>query len=196
MSQEADRVASILGDLPKITPEVQQELDRLNKTPYFPLPRVKSCHAFLEECRLGHTCARIIGDSGVGKTVAIKAYVERLSHIIKRETIVYVLLPRKCTPKVFYEEILKALGFRYSKGTTSALRNRALQILSKRQVCFLLFDEANHLNEDALGELHYLKELKVIQSIVLIGTSRLDTHIRPLAKSKVCYFSGLSQPLL
>ncbi|MBD1916278.1 MULTISPECIES: AAA family ATPase [Cyanophyceae] len=177
MSREANQVASALGALPELAPETQKELERLAKTPYFDLPKVQGCHTYLEECRLGNACSRIVGDSGVGKTVAAKAYVRRLKSISTNEYAVYVLLPPNCTPKGVYEEVLKALGFTYTKGNISLLRNRARQTLTSRKVSVLLFDEANHLKRDALGEMQYLEEAEVVKSIVLIGTDRLDALI-------------------
>ncbi|PSN12965.1 hypothetical protein C7293_18000 [filamentous cyanobacterium CCT1] len=177
MSQEANQVASLLGALPELTPETQRELERLAKTPYFDLPRVQNCHLFLEECRLGNACSRVVGDSGVGKTAAAKAYVKRIKNISVDEYAVYVLLPPNCTPKGVYEEVLKALGFTYTKGNISVLRNRTRQTLTSRKVSVLLFDEANHLKRDALGEMQYLEEAEVVRSIVLIGTDRLDALI-------------------
>lgn len=177
MSHEVNQVASLLGGLPKLSPEVQKEVERLAKTPYFDLPRVQNCHSFLEECRLGNACSRVVGDSGVGKTVATKAYAKRLRNISTTEEAVYVLLPPNCTPKGVYEEVLKALGFTYTKGNISDLRNRTRQTLTSRKVSVLLFDEANHLKKDALGEMQYLEEAEVVKSIILIGTDRLDALI-------------------
>lgn len=173
-SKQVDQVASTLGDLPKLTPEVEQQVERLAKVPYFDLPRVKSCHIFLEECRLGNVCSRIVGDSGVGKSVAAKAYAKRLNNLSEGEKSVYVLLPRNCTSKGVYEGILKALGFTYVTGNIGMLRNRACQLMASRRVAVLLFDEANHLNRDALGEMHYLEEIEAVSTIILIGTDRLD----------------------
>jgi DNA transposition AAA+ family ATPase len=177
MSQEANQVASALGALPELAPEIQKELERLAKTPYFALPKVQGCHAYLEECRLGNACSRIVGASGVGKTVAAKAYVKRLKNISTNEYALYVLLPPNCTSKGVYEEVLKALGFTYTKGNISILRNRTCQTLTSRKVSVLLFDEANHLKRDALGEMQYLEEAEVVKSIMLIGTDRLDALI-------------------
>ncbi|MBW4481480.1 MAG: ATP-binding protein [Tildeniella torsiva UHER 1998/13D] len=177
MSHDINQVASALGALPELTPDIQKELERLAKTPYFDLPKVKSCHLFLEECRLGNACARVVGDSGVGKTMMAKAYAKRLKAISTREEAVYILLPPNCTSKGIYEEILKALGFTYTKGNISVLRNRTRQTLTSRKVAVLLFDEANHLKRDALGEMQYLEEAEVVKSIILIGTDRLDAMI-------------------
>jgi len=177
MSQDVNQVASALGALPELTPEMQKELDRLAQAPYFDLPKVKSCHSFLEECRLGNACARVVGDSGVGKTMTAKAYAKRLKGISTPGDAVYVLLPPNCTSKGVYEEILKSLGFTYTKGSISVLRNRTRQTLTSRKVAVLLFDEANHLKRDALGEMQYLEEAEVVKSIILIGTDRLDALI-------------------
>lgn len=177
MSQEANQVASALGALPELTPETQRELERLARMPYFDLPRVRNCHLFIEECRLGNACSRIVGDSGVGKTVAAKAYIERIKNSSVNEYAVYVLLPPNCTPKGVYEEVLKSLGFTYTKGSISILRNRTRQTLTSRKVSVLIFDEANHLKRDALGEMQYLEEAEVVKSIILIGTDRLDALI-------------------
>lgn len=174
MEYQVDKVASALGALPELSPEIHQELERLAKTPYFPLPKVKSCHAFLEESRLGKAHGRIVGDSGVGKTVSVKAYAKRLSEALSGQAVLYVLLDPNCSPKNFYETILSALGFTYTKGNIKQLRNRTCQVLLSRRIAVLLIDEASFLKTDALEEMLYLEEISVIPSIFLIGTDRLD----------------------
>ena len=179
MDNQVDQVASALGALPELSPETHQELARLSKPPYFSLPKVKSCHAFLEECRLGNAHGRIVGDSGVGKTVAVKAYAKRLTQVSGSQGALYVLLDPNCSPKSFYENILEALGFSYTKGSIKDLRNRACQVLSSRQIRVLLLDEASFLKRDALGELLYLEQSDAVPSIFLIGTDRLDALLGP-----------------
>ena len=174
MENQVDQVASALGALPELSPETHKELERLSKPPYFLLPKVKSCHAFLEECRLGKAHGRIVGDSGVGKTVAVKAYAKRLTEASNGQGVLYVLLDPNCSPKGLYESILEALGFSYTKGTIKQLRNRVRQVLASRQIFVLLVDEASFLKTDALEEMLYLEETGVVPSIFLIGTDRLD----------------------
>jgi DNA transposition AAA+ family ATPase len=175
MENEIDQIASSLGALPRISPEIHKELERLSKQPYILLPKVKSCHVFLEECRLGRAHGRIVGDSGVGKTVSAKAYVKRLAEVSTEINVIYTVLDPNCTSKGFYEKILEALGFTYTKGSIKFLRDRACQVLSRRQVSMLFIDEASFLKMDTLGELIYLEESDVVPSIFLIGTDRLDT---------------------
>jgi DNA transposition AAA+ family ATPase len=174
MDKQVDQVASALGALPNLSSETHKELERLSKPPYFPLPKVKSCHAFLEECRLGKAHGRIVGDSGVGKTVAVKAYAKRLKEVSGGHGVLYILLDPNCSPKGIYETILESLGFTYKKGNIKQLRNRTRQVLSSRQISVLLIDEASFLKTDALEEMLYLEEAGVVPSIFLIGTDRLD----------------------
>ena len=173
MDKQVDQVASALGASPELSPETHKEIERLSKPPYFPLPKVKSCHAFLEEGRLGKAHGRIVGDSGVGKTVAVKAYAKRLKEVSDDQGALYVLLEPNCTPTGFYKNILGALGT-YKHGDIKYLRNRTRQALLKRQIAVLLIDEASFLKRNALGELLYLEESGVVPSIFLIGTDRLD----------------------
>lgn len=175
MEKQVDQIASALGALPELSPEIHKELERLSKRPYILLPKVESCHIFLEECRLGRAHGRIVGDSGVGKTISAKAYSKRLAEASTEKNVIYTILNPNCTPKEFYEKILEALGFTYTKGSIKFLRNRACQVLSRRQISVLFIDEASFLKMDALGELIYLEESEVVPSIFLIGTDRLDT---------------------
>lgn len=175
MDDQVDQIAAALGALPALPPEVHKELERLSRPPYILLPKVKSCHVFLEECRLGKAHGRVVGDSGVGKTVSAKAYAKRLAEVSTEKDVVYTILDPDCTPKGFYEKLLETLGFSYTKGNIKFLRNRACQVLASRKVSVLLIDEASFLKINALGELIYLEEAEIVPSIFLIGTDRLDS---------------------
>ncbi|WP_228061784.1 hypothetical protein [[Phormidium] sp. LEGE 05292] len=82
-TKEAKAVAQQLGDIPVNEPQLQAEIQRLNRKNFVPMEQVQILHDWLEGKRQSRQSGRVVGESRTGKTMGCDAY--RLRHKPKQE---------------------------------------------------------------------------------------------------------------
>lgn len=138
-------------------------------------------HEWLDSQRLFRKSGRIIAPPGTGKTVICEGYYleNRPQKRLGRRDVVPVLYleaPADCSVSDLLVLILEALKGD-SVGQATYLRKRTLDLLKASKVEMILFDEANLMKINALGELaRIFNQLKI--SIILIGTEELNNLVK------------------
>ena len=129
--------------------------------------------------------ALLIGDPGTGKSAALRALSERLSHL--RDVQVGSLAHASARLSDFYRELGDLFGVALSAHNRWAgfkqLRERWLQHLNNTLLHPVLFiDEAQELPNAVLNELRLLTSMKfdsqILLSVILAGDSRLTDKLR------------------
>lgn len=179
---QAESIATELGDVTPDSEQLQQEITRLNRRTVVPLEHIRDLHSWLDEKRKARQSCRLVGESRTGKTIACTSYQLRNKPIQQgQETpkvpVVYVMLPTKCGAKELFKEIIEALRYRAVKGTVSDFRSRAMDVLRACDVEMLIIDEADRLKPDIFPEVRDIND-KLDISVVLVGTDRLDAVIK------------------
>jgi DNA transposition AAA+ family ATPase len=178
----AKTVAQQLGNLPIMTAEVQEAIERLNRKGFVPLHQVQVAHEWLEGKRQSHQSGRVVGASRTGKTMACDAY--RLRNKPQQITgkpptvpVIYLQVPQECGAKELFGVILDHLKYQVAKGTVAELRDRTLRVMKGCQVEMLIIDEADRLKPKTFAEVRDIFDHLQI-SVILVGTNRLDAVIK------------------
>jgi hypothetical protein len=163
-----------------IPDELQPIIERLTAETYVERELMTLIHEWLDSQRLFRKSGRIIAPPGTGKTVICEGYylLNRPQKRLGRRDIVPVLYleaPANCSVSDLLVLILETLNGD-SVGQATYLRKRALDLLKASKVEMILFDEANLMKIDALGELaRIFNQLKI--SIILVGTEELNNLV-------------------
>ena len=129
--------------------------------------------------------ALISGESGTGKSVALRILAERLATL--RDVVVGVLERPQSRPADFYRELGDIFSVKLSTsnrwGGFKALRERwRAHVTSSRIKPVLLVDEAQEMDDDVLSELRLLSsadfDATSLLTVVLSGDGRLVEHLR------------------
>lgn len=129
--------------------------------------------------------AMITGDSGTGKSVALRIVAERLARL--RDVVVGVLERPQSKNADFYRELGDIFSVKLSPsnrwGGFKALRERwKAHVVSSRIKPVLLVDEAQEMNPDVLSELRILSsadfDATSLLTVVLSGDGRLLELLR------------------
>ncbi|MBD2655536.1 TniB family NTP-binding protein [Synechocystis sp. FACHB-383] len=179
---QAQTIATELGDVTKDDTQLQQEITRLNRRTVVPLEHVRDLHNWLDEKRKARQSCRLVGESRTGKTVACDSYRLRnkpiqQGHETPKVPVVYIMLPTKCGAKELFKEIIEALRYKAVRGTVSDFRSRAMDVLKACDVEMLIIDEADRLKADIFPEVRDIND-KLDISVVLVGTDWLDAVIK------------------
>ena len=138
------------------------------------------------------------GKPGVGKSRAIQQYKTEKMTTMPIE----ILCSRNITPKYFAQKIAKDLGLNH-RPSLAELEDMIAEKLKKGAPRMLIVDQANYLDERALGTICYVWE-RTKMPIVLLGTkdlfdlfmqSSLTEDVRVQLSSRIawhCPFVGLS----
>ncbi|MDR0557931.1 MAG: AAA family ATPase [Treponema sp.] len=116
--------------------------------------------------------AVIIGDSGTGKTTALRGYAAE-SH-----SAVLIEVDSSFTKNVLMEEIARALGVE-TKGSLTAIVSRIVEAQRGRDTVVLV-DEADYLSDGSLELLRRVVNDKAQTGVVLAGLPRLKYKIENL----------------
>ncbi len=174
-----DLVQKLWKDEP-IPDELQPIIKRLTAETYVERELMILIHEWLDSQRLFRKSGRIIAPPGTGKTVSCEGYYlsNRPQKRLGRRDIVPVLYleaPSNCSVSDLLVLILETINGD-SVGQPTYLRKRALDLLKASKVEMILFDEANLMKIDALGELaRIFNQLKI--SIILVGTEKLNNLV-------------------
>ena len=129
--------------------------------------------------------ALISGESGTGKSVALRIVAERLAAL--RDVVVGVLQRPQSRPADFYRELGDVFSVKLTPwnrwGGFKALRERwRAHLTSSRIKPVLLVDEAQEMSVDVLSELRLLSsadfDAKSLLTVVLAGDGRLLERLR------------------
>lgn len=163
-----------------IPDELQPIIERLAAETYVERDLMTLIHEWLNSQRLFKKSGRIIAPPGTGKTVICEGYhlLNRPQKKLGRRDIIPVLYleaPADCSISDLLVLILEALKGD-SVGQATYLRKRSLDLLKASKVEMILFDEANLMKINALGELaRIFNQLKI--SIILVGTEELNNLV-------------------
>jgi hypothetical protein len=161
--------------------ELQPIIERLAAETYVERDLMTLIHEWLDSQRLFRKSGRIIAPPGTGKTVICEGYslLNRPQKRLGRRDVVPVLYleaPADCSVSDLLVLILENLKGD-SVGQATYLRKRTLDLLKASKVEMILFDEANLMKINALGELaRIFNQLKI--SIILVGTEELDNLVK------------------
>lgn len=183
-SKTAEKIADELGPLPVNSGDLEKEVTRLRQKKVVNLPQVANLHEFLDDRRQTRQCCRILGESRTGKTVACDSYRLRNRPQIQggRPVAIPVMLiqpPQEATAKDLYSSILTTLRQRFTGGTVSQLRQRALETMRqcKVEMLMLIIDEADRIRPRVFADVRDIHDhLKI--AIALVGTDRLDAVVK------------------
>lgn len=180
----AETIANQFGNFPVLSPEVEAEINRLNRKPYIELDRVKECHSWMYELILSKMTGLLVGKSRCGKTVTCKSFTARYNNLKEGKKqrikpVVYIQIPQNCGSRDFFIKILKALN-KPTNGTISDLRERTLDSLEIYSCEMLIIDEANHLKPETFADVrHVYDEDSLNISVLLVGTTdRLEEVVK------------------
>jgi general secretion pathway protein A len=129
--------------------------------------------------------ALISGESGTGKSVALRIVAERLSAV--RDVVVGVLQRPQSKSADFYRELGDIFAVKFSASSRwsgfKALRERwKAHVASARIKPVLLIDEAQEMNSEVLSELRLLASVDFdaasLLTVVLCGDGRLPERLR------------------
>ncbi len=135
----------------------------------------------------------VTGDVGVGKTTAVRRFVESLDTNLFK----YVYISDSAlTPRVFYWEVLKALSeldkpcFYRSEGKRKMMDVLALMVDSGRQTPVIIIDEAHLLSHEMLEETRFLLNHKMDSEnpmgLIVVGQSELRGKLSKDIYEPIC----------
>jgi DNA transposition AAA+ family ATPase len=117
--------------------------------------------------------AVITGDSGTGKTTALRRY-QAESH-----SAFFVEVDSSFTKNVLVVEIARSVGVE-TKGNMTAIIARIVEALKERDA-ILIIDEADYLSDGALELIRRVINDKAQTGVVLVGLPRLEFRLRNLS---------------
>lgn len=131
------------------------------------------------------TCERVIGPSGVGKSMLLnalaRAYPEDRIQGVRHVPVLVVPLPSPVSPKDLPNSVLEAYGLPTGRGTSGALLERLKTAVQRMRTKAMLFEEASHIVDvgttvpsRAAGDWFKTVMDKLEVSIMLFGVPRLE----------------------
>lgn len=129
-----------------------------------------------------HEFGLFTGESGTGKTTALRRMAEELDK--NRFKILYVY-DSDLTPRNFYVEVLHQLGYKakFYRGDAKRQLTKALsEIAQAGQVPVIVVDEAHLLSHEMLEEIRFLLNLEMDSksacSLLLVGQGELRSKLK------------------
>ena len=131
----------------------------------------------------GQLFAVMTGDSGTGKTTALRHFRDGLEN--SRYKAIYVS-DSKMTPRTFYKAILEGLGFeaKYFRSDAKRQLHKEIEVMKLVQGVLLvvIVDEAHLLDREMLEEIRFLLNYKMDSvspmALILAGQSELKEKLK------------------
>lgn len=130
--------------------------------------------------RVQHRMSAVIGDTGVGKTTALRHYYRNT------ENTYLLTCQMSMRPKHFFEKLAMNIGVNIS-GTTYDILIRTADELKRRKDPLIIIDEAGRMSARLLNYLHDLwNEIEMNAGVVLAGVGYFKTNLdKAVEKNKV-----------
>jgi len=113
----------------------------------------------------------LIGDTGTGKTTALKAYG-------RNRNVYRIAFEKSMNPRQFFAAMLKEMGVGY-EGSVNAMMNRAADELNHKESPLLVVDEAGKMTRPVMLHLHDLREKTSGNcGVVLAGMPYFRTNLQ------------------
>lgn len=127
-----------------------------------------------QRTRENHLMTGLIGDTGMGKTVALEASS-------RRENVFYIYYNSTMRPKHFFYELGRLLGYDF-EGPMYDMVNRACDALNGMDNPLVIIDEAGKLTDVMLQHLHVLRDRTMHNcGILLAGMPYFRSHLEKKA---------------
>jgi len=131
----------------------------------------------------GQFFAVMIGDSGTGKTTALRRLRDELEN--SKYKVLYVY-DSKMTPRTFYKSILEQLGFeaKFMRSEAKRQLHREIEIMKGVHGCLpvAIIDEAHLLDREMLEEIRFLLNFKMDSqspmALILAGEPKLREKLK------------------
>ncbi|TWI16308.1 AAA family ATPase [Sphingobacterium siyangense] len=137
---------------------------------------LKTAMGMAEKARKHKLMLGLIGDTGMGKTVALKA-------IARNENTFYLYFDNQ-RPKQFFYQLGKLLGYDF-EGSLYDMIGRACDALNVLEEPLLMIDEAGKLNDVMLMHLHVLRDRTMHNcAIMLAGMPYFKLNLENKAKKQ------------
>ena len=127
--------------------------------------------------------AVLTGDSGVGKTTALRRFTDELK---PAEHIAMYISDSKLTPRYFYKGLLEQLGFesKWHSGDAKRQLHKEIELirLAGGRTPVVIVDEAHLLSRDMLEEVRFLLNFRMDSqspmALILAGQSELWNRLK------------------
>lgn len=131
------------------------------------------------QAKSNHIMVSLIGDTGMGKTVALEA-------LSRRENTFYIYYNSSMRPRHFFYELGKLLGYDFD-GSMYDMINKVCDTLNSMDEPLIMIDEAGKLSDTMLMHLHILRDRTMHNcGILLAGMPYFKSNLEKKAvKQKV-----------
>lgn len=136
---------------------------------FVPTHQAKKVMASCKKCHVSGGLMVVVGDAGLGKTMALKRYAQDNSQVVMIE------IDPTFTPKVLLIELCEALGIEPSRNTHDNMKNLVSKLTGAKKL--LIVDEAELLSYKSLEILRRIQDKAEI-ALLLAGMPRLRANLR------------------
>lgn len=131
--------------------------------------QAKAVMASCKKCHVSGGLMVVVGDAGLGKTMALKQYAQDNAQVVMIE------VDPTFTPKVLLIELCEALGIEPSRNTHDNMKNIVVKLTGSKKL--IIIDEAELLSYKALEILRRIQD-KANIALLLAGMKRLRENLR------------------
>lgn len=110
----------------------------------------KAGHTLLGKALNNQMMVGLIGDTGMGKTTLLKAY-------LRKKNVYYFYIDTTITPKIFLKDLLRKLGAAF-EGSLNEMLSRAVDLLNAQLDPLIIIDESAKLKDNMMLILHSLRD--------------------------------------
>lgn len=132
---------------------------------------------WLDNLKLFHCCAVVIGQRGAGKSASTIYYREEKGGFRYEKTVAYIKLWAKSNSAQVFSQIYESVCNIEWTGRSKLKQDEVVKRIRSIGIKLLIVDNAENLTRDALLDIRHLYEEAEI-SIVLIGTENLNKILK------------------